>query len=304
METSSDKIRAMVWAVLIHAGCFLSMFIGLWWTESARPINAAGEPVIQATLVDLGAMKIVPRSAPPKPKPTPSEIKPDEPKKNSSPPPKPVAEEEKPTPPVPKPASDTINQDEVRRLGMLAAEQEQREQEEKRKREQEVLEQEQSANKMENERVKQLADIRKLREAAEQKRKDEQAKLEALQAQREQQLQDRQNPAVQPPRAGTGGADTSLLGQYVAAIQADVTQNWLRPDYVEQIICTVKIVQIPGGEVISASAVSPCNADEATKRSVENAVLRANPLPYTGFEAVFHREINFNFCYPGTLCAQ
>ena len=49
----------------------------------------------------------------------------------------------------------------------------------------------------------------------------------------------------------------------------------------------------------SASVVAPCNGDELTKRSLEAAVLRAQPLPYRGFESVFQREISFNFRYDG-----
>ena len=51
--------------------------------------------------------------------------------------------------------------------------------------------------------------------------------------------------------------------------------------------------------MLSASVVAPCNGDELTKRSLEAAVLRAQPLPYRGFESVFQREISFNFRYDG-----
>jgi colicin import membrane protein len=33
--------------------------------------------------------------------------------------------------------------------------------------------------------------------------------------------------------------------------------------------------------------------------SIEQAVMRAAPLPYRGFESVFSREITFNFKYDG-----
>jgi len=59
----------------------------------------------------------------------------------------------------------------------------------------------------------------------------------------------------------------------------------------------LKIVQIPGGEVISAAISGSCNADEATRRSLVAAVERAGSLPYRGFEAVFQREIDFLFTY-------
>jgi colicin import membrane protein len=61
----------------------------------------------------------------------------------------------------------------------------------------------------------------------------------------------------------------------------------------------VRIVQIPGGEVISANIVGGCNADEVTRRSLIAAVERTGTLPYRGFEDVFQREIDFIFSYDG-----
>jgi colicin import membrane protein len=63
--------------------------------------------------------------------------------------------------------------------------------------------------------------------------------------------------------------------------------------------CTLKIIQIPGGEVISAAISGSCNGDEATRRSIIAAVERAGALPYRGFEDVFKREIDFIFIYDG-----
>ena len=59
----------------------------------------------------------------------------------------------------------------------------------------------------------------------------------------------------------------------------------------------LKIVQIPGGEVISVAIAGKCNADESTRRSMVSAVERAGPLPYRGFENVFERELDFIFTY-------
>jgi colicin import membrane protein len=87
---------------------------------------------------------------------------------------------------------------------------------------------------------------------------------------------------------------------YQAAIQAFVTQNWLRPPTAQVgLRCTLKIVQIPGGEVISAAISGKCNGDEATRRSILAAVERGGTLPYRGFEDVFEREIDFIFIYDG-----
>ena len=38
-----------------------------------------------------------------------------------------------------------------------------------------------------------------------------------------------------------------------------------------------------------------CPYDEAGRRSVEAAVLKAQPLPYQGFESVFNRTLILNF---------
>ena len=46
---------------------------------------------------------------------------------------------------------------------------------------------------------------------------------------------------------------------------------------------------------MSAKVDSSCPYDDAGKRSIENAVLRAQPLPYKGFEKVFQREVTFTF---------
>jgi colicin import membrane protein len=99
---------------------------------------------------------------------------------------------------------------------------------------------------------------------------------------------------------GNQGTDNSLLGRYQVVIQQAVRQNWLRPESTRPgIVCVLSIVQIPGGEVIQASVSTPCNADALTRRSIEAAVLKAQPLPYRGFESVFRREIRFTFRYDG-----
>ena len=48
---------------------------------------------------------------------------------------------------------------------------------------------------------------------------------------------------------------------------------------------------MPGGEVIDVEVAAVCPYDELGRRSVEAAVLKAQPLPYAGFESVFIREL-------------
>ena len=101
------------------------------------------------------------------------------------------------------------------------------------------------------------------------------------------------------PRLGADVAD-SLQGQYKSLIQAVVTQNWRRPANTPPgIRCSLRVRQIPGGEVIGVTIGSPCNADPLIQQSIIEAVERASPLPYMGFESVFQSSLNFNFRYDG-----
>ena len=149
--------------------------------------------------------------------------------------------------------------------------------------------------------MQQLAQIRAEREAADKKLKLEKQKLE--------QLKDlaKAKPAPTQPvpekaqaTTGTNGQDATLEAEYFAAIQNAVTQNWLRPDNTQPgLRCMLRIVQIPGGDVIGVQVSNPCNADPQTRNSIEQAVKRAAPLPYKGYEKVFQRDLNFNFTYDG-----
>lgn len=297
LETFGDKLRALAMALAVHVLCVLLVFVGLSFTHEARPVSVAG-PVLEATLVTL--------TPPPKasiPRPRPQPVRPPPPK----PEPAPVVPEI--APPVPPRAEDTIDQEAVDRMAIQRAEAE-REQEERRKREQELLEEEERIAAAERERQQQLEDIRRQREEATKRRELEEQKLAQLadrererERERAEQLaSETESETEAQPQPGNEGVNDDLLGRYALAIQNAVTQNWLRPDNVQQVVCTVRIAQIPGGEVISASVVSPCNADDLTRRSLEAAVMRAQPLPYQGYESVFQRNINFNFCYPRELC--
>jgi colicin import membrane protein len=196
-----------------------------------------------------------------------------------------------------------------------AAEKRQRELEEQRKRDaQDRLQQlrMERERKLEEERLKQereLEQIRAQREAAERQRKLEEERLKQLEARKEQELVEQQRlqreaaaqrQQEQEAREFRAGQVAQLSDKYQAAIQQFVTQNWLRPPTAQPgLRCTLKIVQIPGGEVISAAISGKCNGDEATRRSILAAVERGGALPYRGFEDAFAREIDFIFIYDG-----
>jgi colicin import membrane protein len=280
VESFSDKLRAWLLAALVHLLVVAMLFAGLFWTASAAKPTIAG-PVIEAELVGLTAAPKPPRATPRPPAPKPPEPKPPEPKP--------------PTPPAPT-RNDQMEREKVAEIAQQKAEDAKRAQEEKQRQDQILLEQQ------ERERLKQLEDIKRQREAADRKLKLEREKLAQL-----KDLQKKTAPEVPPnvPEAterktGAAGTDTSLAAEYFAAIQNAVTQNWLRPDNTQPgLRCMLRIAQIPGGDVIGVQIGSPCNADPQTRNSIEQAVKRAAPLPYKGYEKVFQRDINFNFSYDG-----
>lgn len=173
------------------------------------------------------------------------------------------------------------------------------------------MRQQQERERIEQERARQqeLERIREQREAAERQRKIEEERLKQLQARREAEEQARRQADAQQAlrdqvareQAEFQAGRLATLGEeYYLAIQALVTQNWLRPPTAKPgLRCTLRIVQIPGGEVISANITGTCNADEATRRSLVAAVERTGALPYRGYEDVFEREIDLIFKYDG-----
>ncbi len=295
-ESLADKARAVLYSLLLHGFLIGLIALGLLWTTATRTVVMPG-PVIEASLVGP--------TAAPKPASRKSQAKPARPKPT---PPPPKVEEEKPKPdtvaPPEPPKQDLVEQQRIAALAEQKADEVKKEQEEKRRREQILLEQE----KQEVARQKELEQVRKELAAAEKKKNLEKERLKQLQDKRlaDQQDADKQRmdelleQESKEAQTGAGGQDNDLTARYAAAIQAAVTQNWNRPESIPAgLRCTLLIVQIPGGDVISARVTSPCNADPGARLSIEQAVMRAAPLPYRGYEKVFSREITLNFKYDG-----
>lgn len=197
---------------------------------------------------------------------------------------------------------DQVDRERIAALALEKADQEKKEQDEKVRQQQVLLEEKQ--RKLREEQQKQLADIRKQREAAEKnvaRERERMAQLEDLNRKNsEQQAAPETEHVAEQAQTGAGGADDDLTARYAAAIQAAVTQNWNRPESaLPGLRCTLNIAQIPGGDVISVTVGSPCNADPVTRNSIEQAVMKAAPLPYEGYQNVFQRNIKFNFQYDG-----
>jgi colicin import membrane protein len=88
---------------------------------------------------------------------------------------------------------------------------------------------------------------------------------------------------------------SGLAAQWSAAIRARIERAWIRPDSARPgLDCTVAVTQAPGGTVLRV-AVRSCNGDEAVRQSIEDAVLRASPLPAPPDPALFERELLLRF---------
>ena len=318
--------RAIVLAIGLHV-----LLAVLFWVFAILDLSrampaAAGQPVINADLNVSSAEAAAAREAlaftppqPAEPQPMPEPVEED-----TVPPPQPMPE------PIPDdavverqiqvqervPVPDDVQQQEVRDDAVSERTRE-REQEEKRRQEQvDLTERERQRDAEQRQRLAAQA------EEAEKKRIEREKKLAAIRAERAKLQQQTQmseqrlrqiadaeatrasEAAVRSdvaasgnPPAGNNGAavDDGLRARYAAAIQVAVTAKWTRPDNVPAAPCRMTIKQLPGGEVMSVEFSASCPYDEAGKRSVEAAVLKAQPLPYAGFESVFSRTLNFTF---------
>lgn len=311
--------RAVALAIALHVAIALVFVLASFFSWQRDTTSAAGLPVMEASLeVSSAEARIAQRAMDAasdlEPLPQPIEEVAEE---ETVPPPQPVPEPVPQDSPVPRqqvaqervPVPDTVDQDRASALA-ISQEKARREQEEKRRQEQidlteqkrveEAQKQQRLAKQQEEaDREKKLAEIRRMRAQA--------AKDAQLAEQKLRQLADArtrsaasansaQYGASGSPPAGNNGVDADLSGKYAAAIQKAVLDQWIRPDSVPRgQRCRITIRQLPGGEVVEVEVAPSCPYDEAGRRSVEAAVLRAQPLPYRGFESVFERTLNFNF---------
>ena len=316
-ETRADTSRAIGMALLLHAVMFLAMFAGLWWTKTQRPAPAAGGPV-GAELVDASDLSsAMQRTLANRPQPvTEAEPLPEPVEEEAAPLPQPLPEpvpQEEVAPqqtapqellanpddrnqdavvdrPTPNPTTQTQVQDAKRRQEQVDLTEQKRQEEAERK---------QRLAKQEEERQKQLAEIKRLRALAARDAKVAQAQLQRIADARASSASEeaaRADAGASGARAGGGGVDQGLLAQYIAALQAAINAKWTRPESVPAgAPCRLIIRQLPGGNVMDVQVASPCAYDEAGQESIKRAVLKADPLPYAGFEDVFNRNLTINF---------
>lgn len=311
-ETRADTVQAIGLALLLHGLLIAAIFLSMLWNWDSKQVSAAGSPMSSelTEVSDLSAamqrtLRNRPKPVDPLPQPEPED---------SAPLPQPIPEPKPQDAPAPQqqspqdfiPVPDETSQEAVVDTPTPKVSDEQKLQEAKAKQEQVDLTEQKRQE--EAQQQKRLAEEQQEREKALEKIRAERAKLQKqseLAEQKLQQLADAratrasQNVATATPTpapAGNQGVDAGLMARYQAAIQEAVLSKWSRPDTVPLgARCRLIIRQLPGGRVNSAEVVEPCAYDEQGRRSIEAAVLKAQPLPYAGFETVFSRQLNINF---------
>jgi colicin import membrane protein len=261
----SHNVIPVSLALLLHVVIFGSMIIAF---DYARPTPFT-PLAIKATLV-----QDVPETPPPapvvEPEPEPV-IEEPEPEPDNSEELRRQAEEE-------KRRLDALLErqrlEELKRKEQEARERKEREEAERKKREEEELER----KRQEAERKRQ-EDIQRQREENERRRREEE---EARQAEME---------AEERRFAARSSAE---MAAYQFAIAQKIRRNWAVPASAgPETRCTVRVTQLPGGEVVSVNIIS-CNGDAAVQRSVEAAIRRSSPLPEPSNPDLFDRNLTLN----------
>lgn len=301
MESADATPRAVLYSALLHLGivAFLALAMlncthwealadALHLPEAMRPVTCTRMvrlegPVIEATLVG-------PVGAPPPPAARHAQKASPKHEQKAEPTPKPPPPAPVRVLPTPVPQPQLKDQEKIAQIAEQQAQQQKAQEEQQKQRMAELTKQKEA------ERIlKELAKVKAQSEAQQRKINLETQKSQQLaDLHKASESQNAQNvPVAKQAMTGQAGTDNAA---YVAALQNSITQNWLRPDNIPVgAVCPVEIVQIPGGQVISATVLPSCPFTDVARHSVEAAVLSSSPLPYKGFEKEFQRDIIFNF---------
>ncbi|MDQ1302247.1 MAG: colicin import rane protein [Pseudomonadota bacterium] len=280
LRPTGDR-RSLVWSLALHVALLMIILLG-GVVIPHKPVPS--DLGIKATLIDPDAVRKMRR------RPPPPEVRPAEP-----PPPDPVVQAER----------------ERQRSEQKAAEKRLTEQKvaerkaaEKKLTEQKAAEKKLAAKKLAEQKAteKQAAEKQALEKRAADKAAADKVAAEKADAQRRT-AEDKRRRTEQAELARMlaeedallAAADSGALAEYVGLIRQKVERNWVRPPGAAAgLECELYVTQIPGGQVTGVR-IGNCPADDAVRRSIEAAVLRASPLPMPANQALFERNLRFVF---------
>ena len=159
------------------------------------------------------------------------------------------------------------------------------EEEARRQREEEARRQREA--EAEKERLRLEAERKRQEDIARQRAENERQRREAEATARQAEI-DEESRRLDAISSGAREA-------YMFAIQQKVIRSWVPPASARAgLECDVRVRQLPGGEVVSATIVR-CNGDAAVQRSIEAAVFKASPLPQPSDPSIFERNLMLVF---------
>ncbi len=271
VESDASKAASLSFAVLLHVALVALMFVG-FATASIPPPERAGKP-IEFLLMDLPKAPTVAPKKPPKP-PTPAQRIPvPKPPKPQIAPLDDVTDHNKPIivpPKMPDPLSIKVQEPPPDK---------QREREQDQARQEAIVKLIQEKEEAAKERLKKQQELDAIQEEINRK-----AIAQAI--------------ADEVETQKGNSDDNSLLAQYQSAIQATIeARSQLSRSLRQGVVCWVRVTQLPGGEVMSVVPLPKCNASAQERAELIEGVMRASPLPYSGFESVFDRLVDVPFEY-------
>jgi colicin import membrane protein len=291
---ATDQRHSLFWSLGIHVALLAIILLGgIVLPHKPLPSDLG----IKATLIDPDAMRKMRR------RPAPPEV-------------------QKPEPPQPDPAlkeaeAQKLQAERERKLAEQQAAE--RKQAQQKAAEQQAAEQKLAERKLADKKAaekkaaekkaaekqaaeKKAAEKKAAEKKAAEKKAADQAAAEKAEAQRRA-VEDTRRRTEQAELARQlaeedallAAADSGALAEYVALIRQKVERNWVRPPSARSgLECELYVTQIPGGQV-TAVRIGDCPADDAVRRSIEAAVLRASPLPMPADQALFERNLRFVF---------
>lgn len=282
-------------AIALHVAIFALLFLSAFFTRKPKPPE-----VIAATIIELPGPAEAPQPAIEEiaPPPVPEPPKPEPPK------PKP-----KPKPEPPKPDPEKLKQEQERK----AAEEQKRkmrEQEEQKKREELQLKAEAERKRIEEEKKRQQEEARLKREMEELQRAaeaeerqrmldEEKRRIEEARRQREAEEQRRRDELARQIAAAEAAERRGRQASWGALLAQRITRFWTRPTgSPEDFRCLVEMELQPTGAVVSARVTRSCG-NPGLDRSVEQAVLKASPMPLPPNPGDFVPNVTINFCPRG-----
>ncbi len=272
MIRDERNIIPMTLAVLVHVTLFGGLFVALDFSSPAMP---AMPLAIKGTLVTDNAVSIPPPVVKKMPPPV-AESPPDNSEQLRK-----QAEEQKLIEDV------RIEEQRLSRIAEQEAEKKRVADEAEKKRRAADAEKKRLADEAERERKLAEAEQKRQDDIRRQREENERQRLAEATAMRETEMQ------AESDRRAAMNSDE--MAAYMYALQQQVERNWVKPASApSDLVCRVRIKQVPGGEVISATILD-CNGDAAVIRTVKAAIFKASPLPSPSNPILFDPNLVFDF---------